>query len=80
MTSDFRPARPRLSSIVETYVRNRLPEDTHPAFKAIKDHDEASAAIAQITLNGEPSLDLAKQDKTSESGLTDHDDEDELAL
>ncbi|KAH8822019.1 hypothetical protein F5884DRAFT_769740 [Xylogone sp. PMI_703] len=80
MASDSRIARPRLGSIVETYVRNRLPRGTHPAFKVIRDHSEASTAIAQNSINGGLSLDLRRQDQVLEDNLIDQGEGDELAL
>ncbi|KAG9228840.1 hypothetical protein BJ875DRAFT_500410 [Amylocarpus encephaloides] len=45
------PPRPRLKGIIESYMRNQLPRDIHPAFKAIRDHEETSSTPTQIPLS-----------------------------
>lgn len=40
--------RPRLYGIVHTYIQKQLPRDIHPAFKALRDREEAATALPQI--------------------------------
>ncbi|KAF4631369.1 hypothetical protein G7Y89_g6765 [Cudoniella acicularis] len=83
------PARPRLSGIVETYVRKRLPRGIHPAFKAVRNREEASTAISQIPLRDEAHLDreehhdeanLDKEEQRPENDIIDAEKEEDLSL
>ncbi len=41
--------RPRLYGIVQTYMQKQLPRDIHPAFKALRDREEAATTVSQIS-------------------------------
>lgn len=43
------PTRPRLYGIIHTYIQKQLPRDIHPAFKALRDREEAAATSPQIS-------------------------------
>lgn len=45
--------RPRLYGIVHTYIQKQLPRDIHPAFKALRDREEAATTLPQIGSNEE---------------------------
>ena len=49
-TSDEATAltRPRLYGIVQTYMQKKLPRDIHPAFKALRDREEAAIISRQL--------------------------------
>lgn len=58
--------RPRLYSIVHTYIQKQLPRDIHPAFKALRDHEEEAATSPQIGSTEEKTLPLlAEQEQPS---------------
>lgn len=40
--------RPRLYGIVRTYMQKQLPRDIHPAFKGLRDREEAATTLPQI--------------------------------
>ena len=40
--------RPRLYGIVQTYMQKKLPRDIHPAFKALRDREEAAIISRQL--------------------------------
>ena len=40
--------RPRLYGIVHTYIQKHLPRDVHPAFRALRDPEEAAVAVSQV--------------------------------
>ena len=39
--------RRRLGGIVELYLHKKLPRDSHPAFKALRDREEAAVTVSQ---------------------------------
>ncbi len=78
--------RPRLYNIVQIYIQKQLPRDIHPAFKALRDREEAATILPQIGSTEEtvPPL-LAEQEQkpsTNQVGVNrnDDDDDDELPL
>ena len=78
--------RPRLYSIVHTYIQKQLPRNIHPAFKALRDREEASTIVPQICFTEETTLPLLAE--TQRSGIdqvdgkkkNDDDDDDDLPL
>ena len=57
--------RPRLYGIVQTYMQKRLPRDVHPAFKALRDREEAAINSLQSLPTGRMTLPLrARQEQT----------------
>ena len=50
--------RPRLYGIVQTYMQRQLPRDIHPAFKALRDREEAAITSPQIAVTEDTSLPL----------------------
>lgn len=50
--------RPRLYGIVHTYIQKQLPRDIHPAFKALRDREEAATTLPQIGAVEEATLPL----------------------
>ena len=55
--------RPRLYSIVHTYIHKQLPRDIHPAFKALRDCEEKATLPPQIALAKDPAVALATKRK-----------------
>ncbi|KAH0536273.1 hypothetical protein FGG08_006834 [Glutinoglossum americanum] len=47
------PIRPRSCGVVDTYVQKRLSPDVHPAFKALRNYEEATLELPQIPWNDE---------------------------
>ena len=78
--------RPRLYGIVQTYIQKQLPRDIHPAFKALRDREEAAITSPQIPCTEDPTSPLLEQrgsridpvlgDKDDDGG----DDDDDLSL
>ena len=50
--------RPRLYSIVHTYIQKQLPRDTHPAFEALRDREEEATLPPHIGLTEDPAVTL----------------------
>ena len=73
--------RPRLYGIVHTYIQRQLPRDIHPAFKALRDREEAAATPPQIGSTDEttlPSLTTRERRSTrGRLGRNDVDDDDD---
>ena len=44
---------PRLYGIVQSYIQKQLPRDIHPAFKALRDRQEAASTSPQIIVTGD---------------------------
>ncbi|CAD6583586.1 MAG: hypothetical protein ASARMPREDX12_001310 [Alectoria sarmentosa] len=80
--------RPRLYGIVHTYIQRQLPRDIHPAFKALRDREEAAATPPQIGSTDETTLpSLAAREQRSTPGRLgrndvdgDDDDDDDVPL
>ena len=72
--------RPRLYGILNTYIQKRLPQDVHPAFKVIRDREEAAVSLPQIHCTEQTtSPTVAEQEErlgTSQvDGIKDEDDD-----
>lgn len=79
--------RPRLYGIVHTYMQKRLPRNVHPAFKAVRDREEAATILPQIGSTEQGTLPLqAEQEQGSRIDQVggykndDDDDDDDLPL
>lgn len=76
--------RPRLYSIVHTYIHKQLPRDIHPAFKALRDCEEEATLPPQIGLTKEPAVALATKRKeeiqTVQINAPQKDDDDVIPL
>ena len=77
--------RPRLYGIVQTYIQKRLPRDIHPAFKTLRDREDASIIPSQIEPTGETTSTLlvgrASRIVQAGGGKDDEeDDDDDLPL
>lgn len=77
--------RPRLYSIVHTYIQKQLPRDIHPAFQALRDREEAATTSPQIDTTKEKTLPLlvkpkqgSRTDQVCENQDGDEDDDDIL--
>ena len=58
--------RPRLYGIVQTYMQKKLPRDVHPAFKALRDREEAAITSLHLPSTDATTLSLgATQETTS---------------
>ena len=75
--------RPRLYSIVHTYIQNHLPRDIHPAFRALRDREEAATTSPQIDSTEETTRPLlvkpeqgSRMDQVCENQDGDEDDDD----
>ena len=67
-TSDKATAvtRPRLYGIIQTYMQKKLPRDVHPAFKALRNREEAAITSLQLpSTSGTTSPLHAMQEQTS---------------
>ena len=83
-------ARPRLYGIVQTYMQKRLPRDIHPAFKALRDREEAAITLPQTSCTDHltsplleeqgPKSDQVSRDKGERGGDDDDDGDDDLPL
>ena len=63
---DTAVTRPRLYGIVQTYMQKKLPRDVHPAFKALRDREEAAVSSLQLPSTDGTTLSLgATEEKTS---------------
>ena len=76
--------RPRLYGIVHTYMQKHLPRDIHPAFKALRDREEASIVPPQLHPVEHatwPALttqaQISRIDQVSEDKADDGDDDDD---
>ena len=72
---------PRLYGIVQTYIQKQLPRDIHPAFKALRDREEAAITSPQILVTGDTTLPLqveqgSRLDEIGAGKDDDHDDDD----
>ena len=69
--------RPRLYGIVRTYMQRQLPRDIHPAFKALRDRQEAAITSSQITVTEDTSLPLQVEQgsRLDQVGAIKHDDD-----
>ena len=57
---------PRLYGIVQTYIQKQLPRNIHPAFKALRDREEATTTLPQIGFTAEQVVHLqAEQEQES---------------
>lgn len=57
---------PRLYGIVQTYIQKQLPRNIHPAFKALRDREEATTTLPQIGFTAEKAVHLqAEQEQGS---------------
>ena len=78
------PTRPRLYSIVHTYIHKQLPRDLHPAFKALRDCEEEATLPPQTGLTEEPAVTLAtkreEKNQTIQIAPTKEDDDDIIPL
>ena len=54
-----RLTRPRLYSIVHTYIHKQLPRDIHPAFKALRDCEEEAPLPPRTGVTEESAVTLA---------------------
>ena len=78
--------RPRLYSIVHTYIHKQLPRDIHPAFKALRDSEGEEATLSpQIDLTEQPGVTLAtkregKTQTVQTAPTKDDDDDDTIPL
>ena len=77
--------RPRLYGIVQTYIQRQLPRDIHPAFKALRDREEAAITSPQITVTGDTTLPLqveqgSRVDQIGAENDDDDCDDDDLPL
>ena len=73
--------RPRLYGIVQTYIQKQLPRDIHPAFKALRDREEAAITLPQITVTGDTTLPLQVEQTSRIDQIgagRDNDDRDDL--
>ena len=77
----FKP--PRLYGIVHAYIQNQLPRDIHPAFKALRDREEAATLPPQIRLPEEITL-ISATEREHESQMDqmspNKDDDDDVPL
>lgn len=53
--------RPRLYGIVQTYIQKQLPRHIHPAFKALRDREEAAITSPQIIVTEDTTLPLQRE-------------------
>ena len=75
--------RPRLYGIVHTYMQKHLPRDIHPAFKALRDREEASLLSPQIDSIGDaapPALATSDQRSSIDQVGGNEDDDDKIPL
>ena len=77
--------KPRLYGIVNTYIQKHLPRDIHPAFKALRDREEAASTSPQIYISEDAALPLRAEKVQTKSadqlGESKEDsDEDDLPL
>ena len=80
--------RPRLYNIVHTYIQRRLPRDIHPAFKALRNREEAATSLPQIgttqgtalRLIAEPELGPRTDQDGGNQSIGHDDDTDDLPL
>ena len=76
--------RPRLYSIVHTYIHKQLPRDVHPAFKALRDCEENATLPPPTGLTEEPAVTLAttREENTQKIQIapTKDDDDDIIPL
>lgn len=77
--------RPRLYGIVQTYIQKQLPRHIHPAFKALRDREEAAITSPQITVTGDTTLPLQREhgsriDQIGTQKDDEEEDDDDLPL
>ena len=75
--------RPRLYSIVHTYIQKQLPRDIHPAFKELRDREEVDSTLPQINYPEETtSSSLVEQESKNDlvGGYKKDDNDDDLPL
>ena len=72
--------RPRLYGIVHTYIQKQLPRDIHPAFKALRDREEAATALPQIGSIEQAKSSLQVEREQASKIDNKDDDDDDLPL
>ena len=70
---------PRLYGIVQTYIQKQLPRRIHPAFRALRDREEAAITSPQIIVTENTTLLLKREhgSRIDQIGAEKDEDEDE---